>query len=218
MVVSPEYACQLVFVVNEAAVLKARWAGVTAPNFCGFHGRSPCKRCIRYRTTIETRLKSSMEIAYSVQRISWSSSTPVTRYKNFSTGRSAGSSSVFSRLNTRAMKTPMGLVTRKVTSRNSKIWSHPLAVISELLRPQQSVDQVNGGQCAGHQHDQRLDVHTCSYFTRSQKCTYAMERAKNAMVAAVKARSAMCTSRSFNGGSWNQTSESRLPRTVVVPE
>ena len=58
------------FVVNEAAVLNATWAGATAPNFCGLKGRKPCTRWIKYSTSIETTLNSSMAIAYSVQRIS----------------------------------------------------------------------------------------------------------------------------------------------------
>jgi hypothetical protein len=45
MVDSPLYACQFVFVVNDAAVLKARSAG-TAPNRCGFHGSQNCRRWI----------------------------------------------------------------------------------------------------------------------------------------------------------------------------
>jgi hypothetical protein len=36
---SPEYACQFVLVVKDAAVLNATCAGETAPNFCGLNGR-----------------------------------------------------------------------------------------------------------------------------------------------------------------------------------
>ena len=78
MVDSPLYACQLVFVVNEAAVLNAR-SGATLPNACGFHGSTRCRRSRTYSASIDTALKSSMAIAYSVHRISRVWSTPVMR-------------------------------------------------------------------------------------------------------------------------------------------
>ena len=78
MVVSPPYACQFVLVVNDTAVLKAS-AGATPANPCGFQGSTPCSRCIAYSTSIETTLKRSNATAYSVQRISRVSSTPVSR-------------------------------------------------------------------------------------------------------------------------------------------
>ena len=48
-------------------------------NFWGLKGKNPCTRSIKYNSNIETALNSSIGIAYSVQRISWFSSTPVTR-------------------------------------------------------------------------------------------------------------------------------------------
>ena len=76
---------------------------------------------MRYKASMDTKLNSSMEMAYSVQRISWFSSTVVTRYSNFSMGRRTGSMKVRSRLNTRVMNTPMGLVTRKINTRKNNI-------------------------------------------------------------------------------------------------
>ncbi len=66
-------------VVNEAAVLNARCAGDTARKFLRIERQKPCTRWIRYSSSIDTTLNSSMATAYSVQRISWSSSTPVSR-------------------------------------------------------------------------------------------------------------------------------------------
>ena len=66
---------------------------------------------------METPLNSSMANAYSVQRISCSSSTRVRRYNRRSMGRNTGSRKVRSRLNTRAMNTPTGLVTANITAR-----------------------------------------------------------------------------------------------------
>ena len=54
-------------------MLKAR-SGATAASFCGFKGSQCCVRSIRYSRSMETPLNSSMANAYSVQRISWSSS------------------------------------------------------------------------------------------------------------------------------------------------
>ncbi len=70
---------------------------------------------------MDTPLKSSIAIAYSVQRISRFSSTPVSRYTSFSIGLSTASRNVFSRLNTRVINTPMGFVTRKITNRKNPI-------------------------------------------------------------------------------------------------
>ena len=78
MVDSPPYACQLVLVANETAVLNAR-SGATAPKPCGFHGSRPCARCMTYSTRIDTPANNSTAIAYSVQCISRCSSTPHTR-------------------------------------------------------------------------------------------------------------------------------------------
>src|SRR5262245_11552012 len=141
MVDSPLYACQFVFVVNDAAVLNARGGG-TGPNPCGLNGSTCCSRCSAYKTSIETTLKRSSATAYSVHRISWSSSTPVVRYTNRSIGRITGSSHVRSRAKTRLIKLPSGGVTRKTASRKSRICSQPFGVMSELLRLQHPENQV----------------------------------------------------------------------------
>src|SRR4029077_18254931 len=97
--------------------------------------------------------------AYSVQRISCASSTPVTRYSNRSIGRATGSRKVRSRLNTLAMNTPRGLVSARITARNTNICIQPLVVISELLRSQQGIQQVDHQPCTYYQHDDRFSVH-----------------------------------------------------------
>src|ERR1700752_4407278 len=100
-----------------------------------------------------------MVVAYSVQRISCDSSTPVMRYNRRSMGRSIGSRNVRSRAKTRAMKTPGGLLTAKINPRNPTICSQPLMVISELLRTQQRIEQVHSYQRADDEHDERLNIH-----------------------------------------------------------
>src|SRR5256885_11931674 len=75
-------------------------------------------------------------------------------------GRSTGSIKVFSRLKTRAMKTPMGLVTARTSPKKTAICSHPFAVMSEFLRPQQRIEQVHHHQSAYCEHDCRFQVHS----------------------------------------------------------
>src|ERR1039458_2486779 len=108
---------------------------------------------------MEAPLNSSMEKAYSVQRISCSSSTPVTRYSNRSIRRATGSRKVRSPLNTLAMYTPSGLVIARIRARNTKICIQPLVVISEFLRSQQRIEQVDHQTCTNDQHDDRFSIH-----------------------------------------------------------
>src|SRR5262249_3105824 len=107
--------------------------------------------------------------AYSVQRISWFSSTPVTRYRMRSTGRNTGSRKVFSLLNTRAMKMPSGFVTRKTSNRKNKICNQPFGVISKFLSTKHRERQIRKQQRAQRQHRHVLQTHNRSYRTRSQK-------------------------------------------------
>src|ERR1700758_2738628 len=79
-------------------------------------------------------------------------------------GRNAGSRNVRSPANTRAMKTPSGLVTAKISARNTKICSQPLMVISKFLRTQKRVEQINRGRRADDEHDERLDIHRAFLF------------------------------------------------------
>src|SRR5215471_8269093 len=74
-------------------------------------------------------------------------------------GRSTGSMKVRSRENTRAMKIPKGLVTAKISARKTKICNQPLIVMSEFLRAQESVEEVNGCDGADDDHDERLSIH-----------------------------------------------------------
>src|SRR5208282_1217043 len=130
-----------------------------AANFCGFSGSHCCTLSIRYSSSMEAPLNSSMVKAYSVQRISCSSSTPVTRYSKRSIGRNTGSRNVRSRLKTFAMNTPSGLVIARIRARNTKIWIQPLVVISEFLRSQQGIQQVDHQPGAYQQHDDRFSIH-----------------------------------------------------------
>src|SRR5450432_642428 len=73
-------------------------------------------------------------------------------------GRSTGSRKVRSRANTRAMNTPSGLVTARISARNTRICSQPLRVISEFLRAKQRVEQIDRGRGADDEHNERLCV------------------------------------------------------------
>src|SRR5664280_1863967 len=66
---------------------------------------------------------------------------------------------VFSRLNTRAMKTPIGLVTARISSRKTAICSQPFAVMPEFLRTQQRVDEVHGEERAHCENHASFQVH-----------------------------------------------------------
>src|SRR6266850_3659152 len=76
---------------------------------------------------------------------------------------------VFSRLNTRAMKIPNGLVTAKISARKSRICSHPLTVMSEPLRTQQGVEQVHNREHTDHEHDDRFQTHMASLIPGGRK-------------------------------------------------
>src|SRR5581483_4481744 len=67
---------------------------------------------------------------------------------------------VFSRLKTRAMKMPMGLVTARTSPKKTAICSHPFTVKSEFLRAKQRVQQVHHHQSAYCEHDCRFQVHS----------------------------------------------------------
>src|ERR1700751_2736399 len=79
-------------------------------------------------------------------------------------GCNAGSRKVRSPANTRAMKPPSGLVTAKISARNTKICSQPLMVISKFLRTQKRVEQINRGRRADDKHDERLEIHRAFLF------------------------------------------------------
>src|SRR5882724_610700 len=110
---------------------------------------------------METTLNRSMAMEYSVQRISWFSSTRVSLYKSFSTGRITGSRNVRSREKTFAMKTPMGFATSTMMAKNRRICSQPLGVMSEFLRTQQRVDQVEHQEQADQKDGHVFQVHKC---------------------------------------------------------
>ena len=112
------------------------------------------------------------------------------------------------RLNTRVRKMPTGFVTKNTHARNRKIWNQPFAVISEFLRAQERVDQINRRQHTHRQHNHGFQAHCivlkyvewAIHFIRSQKCTYAIDIAKNVIVTAIQRMS--CIASSINKG-WN---------------
>jgi len=57
------------------------------------------------------------------------------------------------------MYTPSGLVIARIRARNTKICIQPLVVISEFLRPQQGIQQVDHQTGADNQHDDRFSIH-----------------------------------------------------------
>ena len=76
-----------------------------------------------------------------------------------SSGRATGSSHVRWREKTRAMKLPSGGVTRNTASRKKRICSHPLRVMSELLRLQHRQHQVREQREADQQSDRVVEAH-----------------------------------------------------------
>src|SRR5712664_527499 len=88
------------------------------------------------------------------------------------------------------MYAPIGRVSASTTRKKSAIWVHPTAVISESLRPEQRVGQVDGEQHGQSEPDAVFEVHGASP-RRSQKRTYAHEIAKNATVPSTRKRSIM---------------------------
>ena len=82
-------------------------------------------------------------MAYSVQRISCDLVDSGDSIEQALDRPQTGSRNVFSRLKTRAMKTPSGLVTSEDQAKKNRICNQPLTVISEFLRTQQCVKQIH---------------------------------------------------------------------------
>src|ERR1035437_9629607 len=57
------------------------------------------------------------------------------------------------------MNTPSGLVIARSTARNTTICIQPLVVISEFLRSQQRIQQVDHQTGAYNEHDDRFSIH-----------------------------------------------------------
>src|ERR1035438_7148948 len=91
-------------------------------------------------------------------------------------GRRTGSIKVRSRLNTVAMKTPSGLVTARTRRKKTAICSHPLAVISEFLRSQECVHQIDAHQNTDGEHDYRFQTHVRLLTSRVRKSTHTRLR------------------------------------------
>ncbi len=167
MVDSPLYACQLVLVVNDTAVLNAR-SGATPPKPCGFQGSRPCSRCIAYST-------SSRDDAEQQHRDGVLGPAHLARVvdpgragrSSRSSGRTIGSSHVRCRVNTRAMKPPIAGVTRPTSSRKNRIWNHPLSVMSELLRFQHRQNQIREQREAHQETDGVVEGHLATSLHQS---------------------------------------------------
>ena len=85
---SPEYDCQLVFVVKETAVLSAVCQSIDRPSD---HGSQPCTMMSTKSATTETTENATTETAYPVHRCSVRGSTPTRRYRARSTRQSCSS-------------------------------------------------------------------------------------------------------------------------------
>ena len=85
IVLSPPYACQLVFVTKLTAVFQAS-AGGTPGSCAGLSGSRPCSRCSAYTTTRLARLIASTTSAYSRHVISCVGEMPRRRYVPRSSG------------------------------------------------------------------------------------------------------------------------------------
>ena len=57
------------------------------------------------------------------------------------------------------MNTPSGFVIARIRARNRPICIQPLAVISEFLRPEQRVQQIDHQARADDEHDDRFGIH-----------------------------------------------------------
>jgi hypothetical protein len=57
------------------------------------------------------------------------------------------------------MNTPSGLVTANISPKNRRIWNHPFAVISKLLRSQQRIHEIGHHPGRDQQHDDRFSIH-----------------------------------------------------------
>jgi hypothetical protein len=51
------------------------------------------------------------------------------------------------------------LVIARITARNTPICIQPLVVISEFLRPQQGIEQINHQTGTDNQHNDRFSIH-----------------------------------------------------------
>src|SRR5207302_6992848 len=92
--------------------------------------------------------------------------------------------------NTRNMYAPRGRVRTSTATKKSAIWVHPMAVISESLRPEQRVSQVDDQKHREREPDAVFQVHGAPP-RRAQKRTYAHETAKNPTVSSTSTRSIM---------------------------
>src|ERR1700738_3010044 len=102
--------------------------------------------------------------------------------------RSTGASQRVRPSYTATRYSPSGLATVSTAALKRRIWSHPLRVISELLGPQERVDQIEQHDRGHDQRDDRFGAHgrgspegevsSARSPSRAQPATYASIRAK----------------------------------------
>src|SRR5712692_955811 len=88
------------------------------------------------------------------------------------------------------MYAPSGRVSASTTTKKTAICVHPMAVISEPLRPEQRVPEVDGQEHGEREPDAVFEAHDAPP-RRAQKRTYAHEPAKNATAASTSRKSIM---------------------------
>src|SRR5712691_5811101 len=88
------------------------------------------------------------------------------------------------------MYAPSGRVSASTTAKKSAIWVHPTAVMSEPLRPEQRVPEVDGEEHREREPDPVFEAHDAPP-RRAQKRTYAHEPAKNATLASTSRKPIM---------------------------
>src|SRR4029077_8170539 len=108
-------------------------------------------------------------------------------------GCNAKSRKVFSRLNTRAIKIPSGLVIASTASRKNPICSHPFAVMAlKVLGLEQRVQQIAQQQRADDDQNHITRAHRSPPgFSRSHPRTYRIAAAKKINVAPMNTMSSM---------------------------
>ena len=111
---------------------------------------------------METTLNSSMANAYSVQRISWFSSTRVRRYNRRSSGRSTGIEKCAFPVEHPRHEDAQRLGDRENHSQVITICNQPFAVILRTS-PAATVRRADRPSSRAHdQHDDRFSIHDIS--------------------------------------------------------
>src|SRR4051812_45879095 len=96
----------------------------------------------------------------------------------------------FSPSKTLNMYAPSGFVSASTARKKTPIWIHPIAVMSEPLRPDQRVDEVDSEEDRSAERDRQLERHGAPP-RPAQKRTWAQQAAKKAAVARTRRRSSI---------------------------